>query len=784
MPTQDDRDRMIRERDETIAWLRGEIAELKRARQRLEDANQLQYSQLDQIYRSRGWVWLSRARRVKQQLMKWTGLSALRPAPAPGLSQSNGPVAPVPASPGIAARPRISLPDIDPGPVSGAWGTVGLLPAVEILASEAVLARGRTDRERRRADVLCFSIIDWEFRYQRPQQIMSAFAARGHRVFYISTSRFVDGRTATEPRVRMIKDNVYEVELASPRTPDVYGELIDPARYGSLLESIASLRRDYDISAGICYVMIASWMEIAREARHRWHWPVLYDCMDEWENFQGIKSAIVSAEAALVRECDLLVVSAARLLQKWTASGRPIVLARNGVDADFYADRCQPNDRLANTAHPIVGYFGAIATWFDVDLVAHAARARPNYQFVLLGGVFDVDVSELQKLPNVSLLGQQPYETMPQYLFHFDACMIPFKVSPITEATDPVKLYEYLSGGKPVVSVRLPEIATYSDLVHLADSPEEFVAGLDRAIGERDPDSAGRRREFARANTWGTRYDAIAAGLSGISTSASIIIVTHNNLPLTRLCLESVLRNTNSSSYEVIVVDNASTDGTPQYLEALARANPEIRAICNSTNLGFPRGNNVGLSHSEGDILVLLNNDTVVPPGWLERLASHLRNPAIGLVGPMTNFVGNEAKIAVPYRTIGEMEKFAAERARLFEGQVADISMLAMFCVALRHDTFQEVGLLDERFGIGMFEDDDYAHRIRATGRRVVCARDGFVHHVGQAAFKKLIERGEYNALFEQNRKLYQEKWGAAWTPHRHGDLRWETVSTGDGAAR
>jgi glycosyltransferase involved in cell wall biosynthesis len=109
---------------------------------------------------------------------------------------------------------------------------------------------------------------------------------------------------------------------------------------------------------------------------------------------------------------------------------------------------------------------------------------------VLLGGTFDVDVSRLRGLPNVQLLGQQPYETMPQYLFHFDACIIPFKINPITEATDPVKLYEYLSGGKPVISVKLPELAPYRDYVYLADDAAEFAAKLDQALaGERSADS-------------------------------------------------------------------------------------------------------------------------------------------------------------------------------------------------------------------------------------------------------------------------------------------------------
>ncbi len=146
-------------------------------------------------------------------------------------------------------------------------------------------------------------------------------------------------------------------------------------------------------------------------------------------------------------------------------------------------------------------------------------------------------------------------------------------------------------------------------------------------------------------------------------------------------------------------------------------------------------------------------------------------------MGPVTNFVGNEAKIDVPYRTIAEMERFALHRAADFEGQVADIHMLAMFCVAFRRDTFEKIGPLDEHFGIGMFEDDDYAHRMRLAGLRVVCAADVFVHHVGQASFKSLIDDGRYNDLFAANRRHYEGKWGVTWQRHVHAELEFRRPS-------
>ena len=150
----------------------------------------------------------------------------------------------------------------------------------------------------------------------------------------------------------------------------------------------------------------------------------------------------------------------------------------------------------------------------------------------------------------------------------------------------------------------------------------------------------------------------------------------------------------------------------------------------------------------------------------------HLADPEVGLVGPVTNFVGNEARVEVDYRNVAEMEAFAREHTWARDGEAADIHMLAMYCVALRRSTYEQVGLLDEQFGIGMFEDDDYAIRIRQAGLRVVCALDAFVHHFGQAAFGQLIKTGEYNPLFEENRRRYEAKWQVAWVAHKHGTLR------------
>ena len=756
-----EKDAIIAERDEAVSWLRSELALVRRSVRLLEQRADWYALQLETIFASRSWRWLARYRRLRERL-------GLRPGRPLAGTARHPPSLDHPAD--LSSAP----PDgVDVDPISDATGdprrSLVLLPRPRLDQMSALFDQPAERRLRRHVDVICLAIIDWEFRFQRPQQIATQFAAHGHRVFYVSPARYRRGERV--PGVRELADNIYEVELGTDRAPDIYGENIGGSTAEALVESLGVLRQTYDISSAVLFTMISSWTTVAETARGRWQWPVIYDCMDEWENFQGIKSAIVEAEQRLVRSCDLLVVTAARLEAKWAPLGRPMVLARNAADVEFYASRYRPNTILTGLTHPIVGYYGAIADWFDLDLMVRIARERPHYRFVLLGGVFGVDVSALSALPNVSLLGQQPYATMPLYLYHFDVCLIPFKVNPITEATDPVKLYEYLSAGKPVVSVDLPELAPCREHIYVAADADDFLVKLDQAVAEDDRARQERRRAFVAENTWAARYQAIRGGLQSIARRAAIVIVTYNNLALTRLCLESILQNTDHPNYEVIVVDNASTDGTPAYLRYLAGADAHVKIVLNPTNNGFARANNQGLALTDADDLVLLNNDTVVPHGWLTRLVGHLRDEGVGLVGPVTNFVGNEARIDAPYHTWGEMEEFAAERARRYEGQIADISMLAMFCVAMTRETFNTVGPLDEQFGVGMFEDDDYARRVEAAGLRIVCAADTFVHHVGQAAFKVLIERGEYDAIFEENRRRYEAKWGRAWKKHENKPL-------------
>jgi GT2 family glycosyltransferase len=246
---------------------------------------------------------------------------------------------------------------------------------------------------------------------------------------------------------------------------------------------------------------------------------------------------------------------------------------------------------------------------------------------------------------------------------------------------------------------------------------------------------------------------------------ASVVVVVRDNLVCTRLCLESVL-GADDTPMEILVVDNGSTDGTAAYLRRLVEHDPRVRVIANDDNVGFAAAVNQGIARARADAFVVLNNDTIVAPGWLHGLLAHLGDSQVGAVGPVTGRIGNEAEIPVDYESHGGFLDLAADRARRFAGRSFDIPVLALFCTALRRDVWERVGPLDEQFGLGLFEDDDYARRLRGAGYRLVCAEDVFVHHFGEATFGQLVATGAYARQFEENRRRYEHKWEVVWEAH------------------
>ena len=244
----------------------------------------------------------------------------------------------------------------------------------------------------------------------------------------------------------------------------------------------------------------------------------------------------------------------------------------------------------------------------------------------------------------------------------------------------------------------------------------------------------------------------------------SIIVLCYNSLEeTTRPCLESIVKNTPVGDYELIIIDNASSDGTPEYLQEFARLHTNIRIQLNDINKGYAGGNNDGIALANNEYIILLNNDTLVPAGWLDKLLFLFQNhPNIGLIGPVTNSAGNEQRIELDRLNEKNYEDISGEYIKRQAGVWFETEKLGFFCVAIRSSVVKKIGVLDEKFGIGMFEDDDYCIRAKKAGFNLAIAEDCFVFHKGSVSFGKLAVEN-YRRLFEKNRQYFYEKHQEAW---------------------
>ncbi len=245
---------------------------------------------------------------------------------------------------------------------------------------------------------------------------------------------------------------------------------------------------------------------------------------------------------------------------------------------------------------------------------------------------------------------------------------------------------------------------------------------------------------------------------------ASLVVLTYNQLKEGTIpCLESLFLYTPKDQFELIIVDNASSDGTPEHLRKVAEEHDNVVLIINQENKGYAGGNNDGMRAAKGDIVVLLNNDTMATPGWLDSLLEPLeKDRSIGLICPVTNSAGNEQTVVIPSLNEENYVEVSRRYTSKNKGHLFETEKLGFYCVALRRDVFEKVGTLDEKFGLGMFEDDDYCFRVKKAGYRLVINEGCFIYHKGSLSFKKL-ENKEYQQIFERNRDYYQRKHGQPW---------------------
>ena len=245
-----------------------------------------------------------------------------------------------------------------------------------------------------------------------------------------------------------------------------------------------------------------------------------YDCVDDLSVLRSGYEAdrFQSMERRLVDRADFITAVTQPLADRMheMAEGKEVILVPNAVDPAYFNARKHdiPAGLLA-LPRPRIGFVGQVATWIDTDLILHAARTLRDYSFVIVGKAASTSGSgDLEGEKNIHFLGYMPFAKIPGIVNGLDVCLNPFRLGSISDCTKPVKLYEYLSLGKPVVSTMMPQLAELNDILYMSETREGFVANIRRAATEDDPALVKQRTDFAMQNTWAQRIELLLDGIA------------------------------------------------------------------------------------------------------------------------------------------------------------------------------------------------------------------------------------------------------------------------------
>lgn len=381
-----------------------------------------------------------------------------------------------------------------------------------------------TDGVQNILNIVIFSSIHWEFLWQRYQQITSRLVKRNCNVVFFQTPIYL---TPSSLRANYEEENLFLLRKVT-KTFHIANIFLLPFQefkflnflsknLGLLLFKIYLSYLNFKPDIAIFYsYKFAFLLNTLKSIKTK----IIYDCIDDISEFPYFwerpneRAKVIKTENLLVSASDLIFVVSEKLKEKIINYGKRPILIRNGVDYEHFSKMMPVPEEIKEIPHPIIGYIGAISEWFDINLISKIAKKRPSWSFLFVGPI--AKTLKFPKLSNIYSLGQKPYESLPAYLHHFDACIIPFKINNLTLSSNPVKMYEYMAAGKMIVSSDLPEVRKIPNTMigHCAD---DFIHKIEEALN-----MAGRReivemnKRYAAENTWDRRIDEIIMHMKDI----------------------------------------------------------------------------------------------------------------------------------------------------------------------------------------------------------------------------------------------------------------------------
>ena len=332
-------------------------------------------------------------------------------------------------------------------------------------------------------DVVVFSHLRWRWVYQRPQHLLTRLA-KDHRVWYIEEPVMAD----TDQGWLETEDAAANVSVVRPHLEAEYpffvGEQIPP-----LTDMVTRLVVEQRIEPRALWLYTPMALPVAQELDPL---AVAYDCMDALAMFRFAPPELVEREAQLMRWADVVFTGGPSLYNAKVGQHPNLHCFPSSIDVAHFRraldpDLQEPPDQ-ASLPHPRLGYFGVIDERLDYDLLGSLARARPDWQIIMVGPMTKVNPDDLPSSPNLHYLGQQPYESLPAYISGWDVAFMPFALNEATRFISPTKTLEYMAAGRAIVSTPITDVVeSYGDIVYIADSSEAFIAACGQALIEPPP---------------------------------------------------------------------------------------------------------------------------------------------------------------------------------------------------------------------------------------------------------------------------------------------------------
>jgi len=379
-------------------------------------------------------------------------------------------------------------------------------------------------------NIVVFSSLPWNFLRQRPQHIASKLAKKGHKILFFETPVFISSLSDIQEKikerrlfeVRQVEDNIYAVKLYLPHFLGKFASVKDEFCKLSFRYCLRKLNFHPDVA----FFYTLHYYSLLKPLKSM-NAKIIFEYVDDITSFQEFAfDNYVRMETELIKTSSLIFATSRLLRDKVLKFNPNVVYLPNAMDFEHFNSAMENTnvtpDDLLNLKHPIIGFIGALFEWIDVDLICKIAKNHPEYSILIVGPV-NFGKSQLETCPNITMVGTKSYESLPSYLSNIDVCLIPFKMNSITLHSNPIKMYEYLAAGKPVVSTPLPEIVSNaSGIVYIGKGDEDYIKMVEaatREIEHKDETAIAERISFARKNSWESRVEVIEKHLEGIIAS-------------------------------------------------------------------------------------------------------------------------------------------------------------------------------------------------------------------------------------------------------------------------